>query len=60
MEEKTSFVEVVSQIYEVIVDDKCAGKTKGVGPSGRYDTQSGPKRNDVNPAGSQEIEEMDL
>ena len=54
MEENTVFVEGACQIYEVLVDDKQAGKAGGAGPSGRYDTWSGPKRNDVAPAGSKE------
>ena len=30
------------QNYEALVDDRRAGKTGGAGPSGRYDTRSGP------------------
>ena len=44
------------QIYKVLVDEKQAGKDGGAGPSGRYDTRSGPKRNDVAPTDSQERE----
>ena len=39
-----------------MVDDKKAGKTGGVGPSGRYDTRSGLRRNDTALARSQEKE----
>ena len=56
MEEKNGFVEATSQIYEVLFNDKRAGKPGGGGVSGRYDTQSGPKRNDVAPTDSQERE----
>ena len=56
VDESTGFVEAACQNYEVLVDDKRAEKTGGPGPSWRYDTQSGPRRNDVVPSGSQEKE----
>ena len=37
-----------------------AGKARGAGPSGRYDTRIGPKRNDVALSGSQEREKGKL
>ena len=56
IEENTVFIEAAYEIYEVLVDDKRAGKAGGAGPSGWYDTWSGPKSNDVSPARSQERE----
>ena len=56
MAEKTGFVEVACQIYEVLVNDNRARKSIEGGLSGRYDTRSGPKRNDVAPGESQERE----
>ena len=56
VEESTSFVEAAFQNYEVLVDDKRARKIGEAGPSGRYDTRSGPKRNDTAPARIQEKE----
>ena len=41
VEEKTGFVEAVCQNYEVLVEDKHAGETRGVGPSQRYETRFG-------------------
>ena len=38
VEEKTGFVEATCQNYEVLVEDKRAGKGGGAGPSNRYDT----------------------
>ena len=45
VEEKTGFIEVVCQNYEVLVEDKRVGKARGAGHSGRYDTRSRLKRN---------------
>ena len=44
-------MEAVGQNYEVLVEDK---RTRGAGPSNRNETQTGPKKNDRGPAGSQE------
>ena len=56
VEENTGFVQATCQNYEALVDEKLVGKTRGAGPSGRYDTPSRPKRHDSNPTGSQEKE----
>ena len=45
IEEKTGFIEAASQNYEVLVEDKRAGKAGGSGPSQRYETRFGPKPN---------------
>ena len=47
VEEETGFVEATCQNYEVLVEDKRAGKAGGVGPSQRYETWFWPKKNDV-------------
>ena len=54
VEQKTGFAEAAYQNYEVLVEDKWAGKAGGVGHLGRYDTQSEPKRCDGGLADSQE------
>ena len=47
VEEKSSFVEVPYETYEVLVYEKrTGGKAEGAGPSGRYHTRSGPNRGD--------------
>ena len=51
VEEKTGFVEAACQNYKVLVEDKRAGKARGVGPSYRYDTRSGQKQNDTGTTG---------
>ena len=56
IEEKTGFVEAMCQNYEVMVEDKPVGQAEGSGPSNRYDTRSGQKRNDGGPTGPQEKE----
>ena len=38
VEEKTGFVEAACQNYEALLEDKRVGKTRGVGPSQRYET----------------------
>ena len=38
VEESTGFVEAACRNYEALIDERQAGKTEGVGPSGRYDT----------------------
>ena len=38
VEEKTGFVEAACKNYEVLVEEKRAGKSGGAGPSQRYDT----------------------
>ena len=43
IEEKTSFVEAACQNYEVLVEDKRAGKIGGAGPSQWYETWFDPK-----------------
>ena len=40
-------MEATCQNYEVLVEDKHAGRTGGAGPSQRYETRFGPKQNDV-------------
>ena len=42
------------QNYEVLVEDKRAGKVGGAGPYNRYETQRRLKKNDVGASGSQE------
>ena len=42
VEDKIGFVEAAWQNCKVLVKDKWAGKAGGVGPSGSYDTRSGP------------------
>ena len=44
MEERTNFVDVACQNYEVLVEDKRVGKAETAGPLARYDTRSGPRR----------------
>ena len=51
VEEKTGFVEAAWQNYEVLVEDKCVGKVGGAGPSQRYETRSGQKKNDTGTTG---------
>mgnify|MGYP000217462279 FL=1 len=51
VEEKTGFIEVVCQNYEVLVEERRTGKTGGAGPSQRYDTLSGQKQNDPGASG---------
>ena len=46
-EEKTGFVEAACQNYEVLVEDKRAGKAGGTGPPNRYETRFGPRKNDA-------------
>ena len=41
VEEKTGFVEAACQNYEVLVEDKHAGKARGAGHSQRYETRFG-------------------
>ena len=43
VEEKTGFLEAACQNYKVLVEDKCAGKTRGAGPSQGYETRFGKK-----------------
>ena len=52
VEEKMGFVEAACQNYEVLVEDKGAGKTGWTGPSQRYETQSGQKQNDAGASGA--------
>ena len=47
VEEKTGFVEAACQNYEVLVEEKQAGRAGGVGPSKRYETRFGPKPNNA-------------
>ena len=47
VEEKTGFVVAACQNYEVLVEDKHAGKSRGVGPSQWYETRLGQKQNDA-------------
>ena len=47
-------MEAACQNYEVLVEDKHAGKAGGAGPSQRYETRFGPKQNDVGTPGSQD------
>ena len=56
VEENTGFVEAVCRNYEAVIVERRVGKTRGAGPSGRYDTRSGPKRHDATQIGSQEKE----
>ena len=50
VEETTGFVEAACQNYEVLVEDKRAGKTGGAEPSQRYETRFGQKQNDAGAA----------
>ena len=43
VEEKIGFVKGTCQNYEVLMEDKQVGKSRGVGPSNRYETRSAPK-----------------
>ena len=43
VKEETGFVEAAGQNYEVLVEDKRAGKAGGAGPSQWYETWFGPK-----------------
>ena len=52
VEENTGFVEATCRNYEALIDERRAGKTGGAGPSGRYDTRSGPKRHNATLTGS--------
>ena len=45
-------MEAVCQNYEVLVEDKRAGKVEGAGPSQRYETRFGPKQNDTGTPGT--------
>ena len=56
VEESTDFVEAECKNYEALIDERPAGKTGGVGPSGRHDTRSATKKHDGAPAGSQDKE----
>ena len=47
IEEKTGFVEAPCKNYEVLVEDKRAGKAGGARPSQRYETRFGQKQNDA-------------
>ena len=51
VEEKTGFVEAACQNYEVLVEDKRAGKAGETGPSKWYETRSGPGKNDSGSSG---------
>ena len=56
MEESSSFVKATCQNYEVLVEDKHVGKAGGATcPLGRYDTRSGPQKNDGGPADMQDF-----
>ena len=48
---KIGFMEVACQNYEVLVEDKWAGKSGGVKLSNRYDTRSAQKKSDGGPTG---------
>ena len=52
VEEKTGFVEAACQNYEVLVEDKRAGKTGGAEPSQRYETRFGQRQNDAGATGA--------
>ena len=54
VEEKTGFVEAVCQNYEALVEEKRVGKPGTTGPSQRYETRSGPRRNEAGGAGTQD------
>ena len=47
VEEKTGFLKAACQNYEVLVEDKRAGKAGGAIPSQRYETRFRPKQNDA-------------
>ena len=47
-------MEAACQNYEVLAEDKRAGKGGGLGPSNRYDTWSRLKKNDAGASGSHE------
>jgi hypothetical protein len=43
VEEKTGFVEAACQNYEVLVEEKRAGRGGGIGPSQRHESRIGEK-----------------
>ena len=51
-------MEAASQNYRVLVEDKWARKVGEAGPSNKYDTRRGPKKNDGGPTSSYEKERM--
>ena len=50
VEEKIVFMDVVCENYDVLMDEKRPEKVGEAGPSGRYDSWSGPKRGEGGPA----------
>jgi hypothetical protein len=54
VEEKTGFVEVACQNYEVLMEEKRVGNTGGAGPSQHYETQFGQRQNDAGTSGAQD------
>jgi hypothetical protein len=54
VEEKTGFVEAACQNYEVLVEEKQAGRSGGAGSSQRYETRTGEKKNDGSASGAQD------
>ena len=54
VEEKTGFVEAACQNYEALVEDKRVGKTGVAGPSQRYETRFGQRRNEAGGTGAQD------
>jgi hypothetical protein len=57
VEEKTGFVETTCQNYEVLLEEKRAGRSRGAGSSQRYETRIGKKKNDGGAAGGPEKKE---
>ena len=54
VEEKTGFVEAACQNYEALVEEKRVGKTGTTGPSQRYETRFGQRRNEAGGSSAQD------
>jgi hypothetical protein len=54
VEEKTGFVEAACQNYEVLLEEKRAGRGGGAGPLQRHETRIGEKQRDVGTSGGPE------